>query len=57
MFLATPFCNNLLLATNIAEIYLTIDEIYYVVDHVFKKYPHKHDGNILTKTKTSFRNL
>jgi hypothetical protein len=49
------FCNKSLLTTNIAKVYLIIDGIYYVVDHVFGKY--KHDRNMFIETKTNTRNL
>jgi hypothetical protein len=52
-----PFFSKPLVATDIVEVYLIIDGIYYVVDHVFGKYPLKHDRNMFTKTKTSTRNL
>jgi hypothetical protein len=54
--LATTFWNKLLLVTNITEVYLTIDGIYYVVDYVFEKYLLKHDKSLL-KLKTTIKNL
>jgi hypothetical protein len=51
------FWNKLLLATNIVEIYLVIDGIYYVVDYVFGRVLPKHDKNMFIETKTSTRNL
>ncbi len=43
----------MLLDSNIVKVFLTIDGIYYVVDHGFLKSPTKHDKNKLIETKNN----
>jgi HrpA-like RNA helicase len=47
------FRNKVLLDSNIVKVFLTIDGIYYVVDHGFLKSPTKHDKNKLIETKNN----
>ncbi len=51
------FWNKLFLVANIVEIYLIIDEIYYVVEYVFGRVLLKHDKNVIIEIKISTRNL
>jgi hypothetical protein len=51
------FWNKLLFVTKIAKVSLTIDGIYYVLDHRFGKYTMKHDRNMQTETKASTKKL
>jgi hypothetical protein len=53
----TMFWNKLFLVANIVEIYLIIDEIYYVVEYVFGRVLLKHDKNVIIEIKISTRNL
>ncbi len=44
-------------ASNIVKVFLTIDEIYYVMDHGLFKSPTKHNKNKLIETKANIRKL
>jgi len=49
--------NKELLVCNIANLSLTIDEIYYVVDDRLGIYHMNHHRNIVTETKTNTKEL
>jgi hypothetical protein len=46
-----------LLVCNIVKVSITINGIYYVVDHRLGKYPTKHDRNKLIEIKANIRKL
>jgi hypothetical protein len=46
-----------LLVCNIVKVLLTINGIYYVVDHRLGEYPIKHDKNKLIEIKDNIRKL